>query len=143
MKRLSMRRFVQLVSRVIERLPPRWQAFLDNVVVDVEDEADEETLRQMDYTEEEIAAGESPYGLFVPMGVAGPGMDLTDPHRIIIYKRPLEEDFADRRELLLEIRRTVIHELAHHFGYSDRDIDLDPSLEDAPWLDEDRGEEGA
>jgi predicted Zn-dependent protease with MMP-like domain len=44
------------------------------------------------------------------------------PHRIIIFKRPLEESFPDRRDLLIEIRKTVIHELAHHFGYSDRDL---------------------
>ncbi len=45
------------------------------------------------------------------------------PNRIIIYKRPLEEDFPNRYELREEIRKTVIHELAHHFGYSDRDIE--------------------
>lgn len=38
-----------------------------------------------------------------------------------------------------EIRRTVIHELAHHFGYTDRDIDRDPAIEDAPWLEEPNG----
>ena len=128
----------------LERLPERWQRYLQNVVVDVEEEPDVETLRRMDFTEEEIAAGESLYGLFAPMelpsGYGGDSVDLTDlPHRIIIYKRPLEEDFPDPRELRLEIRRTVIHELAHHFAYTDRDIDSNPDLEDAPWLDEDMG----
>jgi predicted Zn-dependent protease with MMP-like domain len=51
-------------------------------------------------------------------------MDVRDlPHRIIIYKRPLEEDFPSRRELMTEVRKTVIHELAHHFGYTDRDLE--------------------
>ena len=44
-------------------------------------------------------------------------------HRLVIFKRPLEEEFPDRQELLREIRKTVIHELAHHFGYSDRDLE--------------------
>jgi len=52
------------------------------------------------------------------------GVDLADlPHRILIFKRPLEEDFPDRRQLLIEIRKTVIHELAHHFGWTDRDLE--------------------
>ncbi len=134
MKRMSLRRFGQVVARVIETLPERWKACLDNVVVDVEDEPDDETLRLAGFTDEEIEAGESLYGLFVPLDVSGDVLDVRDlPHRILIFKRPLEEDFPQRRELLREIRRTVIHELAHHFGYTDRDLDNDPNLEDAPW----------
>jgi predicted Zn-dependent protease with MMP-like domain len=45
------------------------------------------------------------------------------PHQILIFKRPLEEDFRSRKQLMIEIRKTVIHELAHHFGYTDRDLE--------------------
>jgi predicted Zn-dependent protease with MMP-like domain len=141
MKRLSLRKFGRIVARILETLPAKWQRYLDNVVVDVEEEPDIDTLRRMDFTEEEIAAGESLYGLFAPMDLPSAyGGDVVDlaglPHRIIIYKRPLEEDFPDRRELMREIRKTVIHELAHHFEYTDRDIDRNPELEEAPWLDD-------
>jgi predicted Zn-dependent protease with MMP-like domain len=44
-------------------------------------------------------------------------------HRLVIFKRPLEEEFPDRRQLMIEIRKTVIHELAHHFGWTDRDLE--------------------
>ena len=46
------------------------------------------------------------------------GVDGFDQpmHKIIVYQRPLEEDFPNPDELRLEIRKTVIHELAHHFG---------------------------
>ena len=44
-------------------------------------------------------------------------------HRLVIFKRPLEEEFPDPRQLQIEIRKTVIHELAHHFGYTDRDLE--------------------
>lgn len=128
MKRLSLEQFGRIVSRVLETLPAELKQFLDNVVVDVEREPDEETLRHMGFTEEEIDAGDSLYGLFAPIDVTTPwGGEVVDtrdlPHRIIIYKRPLEEDFPDPRQLLTEIRKTVIHELAHHFGYSDRDLE--------------------
>ena len=113
------------MARVLETLPDELKQYLDNVVVDVEDEPDVQTLRRMDFTEEEIAAGETLYGLFDPLPLPDTsGMDFDEPpHRIIIYKRPLEEDFPDKKELMTEIRKTVIHELAHHFGYSDRDLE--------------------
>ncbi len=125
MRRMSLRKFGRIVAGVMETLPEEIARHLDNVVVDVEEEPDEATLRQLGFTDEEIEAGESLYGLFVPMDVRMPdGVDELDrPHRILIYKRPLEEDFPDPRQLRTEIRKTVIHELAHHFGWTDRDLE--------------------
>jgi predicted Zn-dependent protease with MMP-like domain len=128
MKRLSLEKFGKVVARVMESLPQRWQSYLQNVVVDVQEEPGEETLRKAGFTEEEIAAGESLYGLFVPLDVGtawgGDVVDVHDlPHQILIFKRPLEEDFRGRKQLMIEIRKTVIHELAHHFGYTDRDLE--------------------
>src|SRR5262245_39762808 len=119
MRRMSLRQFVRLVRRVLETLPEEIAQYLDNVVVDVEEEPDEATLREMGFTEEEIAEGDSLYGLFVPFPLPAPDtVDFLDqPHRIIIYKRPLEEDFPEPRQLRIEVRKTVIHELAHHFGF--------------------------
>jgi predicted Zn-dependent protease with MMP-like domain len=125
---MSLRKFGRIVAQVMETLPDAFRPYLDNLVVDVEEEPDERTLRDLDFTEAEIADGETLYGLFVPsLFDAGEltGVDEHDlpPHRIIIYKRPLEEDFPDPRELRTEIRKTVIHELAHHFGYTDKDLE--------------------
>jgi predicted Zn-dependent protease with MMP-like domain len=125
MKRMSMNKFARIVSRVMETLPEEIARHLDNVVVDVEEEPDERTLRGMGFTDEEIEAGDTLYGLFVPMDIAFPsdGDFLDHPHRILIYKRPLEEDFPDPRQLRVEIRKTVVHEVAHHFGLTDRDLE--------------------
>jgi predicted Zn-dependent protease with MMP-like domain len=128
MRPISLRRFGQIVARVMKSLPEEFQPYLDNVVVDVEEAPDVETLRRQGFTEEQIARGESLYGLFAPIDLPTPwGGDVIEvrdlPHRIIIYKRPLEEDFPSRRQLMTEIRKTVIHELAHHFGYTDRDLE--------------------
>jgi predicted Zn-dependent protease with MMP-like domain len=125
---MSLRRFGQIVARVMETLPKEFKQYLDNLVVDVQEEPDEETLRHMGLTEEDIADGETLYGLFAPLDLTTPwGGEVVDvrdvPNRIFIYKRPLEEDFPTRHELMIEIRKTVIHELAHHFGYTDRDLE--------------------
>jgi predicted Zn-dependent protease with MMP-like domain len=125
---MSMKQFRRIVARVMETLPEEFRPHLDNIVVDVEEEPDEKTLRMAGFTDEEIAEGETLYGLFAPIDLPTPfGSDAVDvnaqPRRILIFKRPLEEDFPDRRELLSQIRRTVIHELAHHFGYTDHDLE--------------------
>lgn len=138
---MSLRRFGRIVARVMETLPEAFRPYLDNVVVDVEEEPDEATLRRAGFSEEEIAAGESLFGLFDPLQLptvfSGDAVDIGDIlHRLVIFKRPLEEEFPDRRQLLIEIRKTVIHELAHHFGWTDRDLEKfddnpDPFGEDA------------
>jgi predicted Zn-dependent protease with MMP-like domain len=128
MKRMSMDKFCRIVARVMETLPEEFRPYLANVVVDVEEEPDEKTLRRAGLTDEEIAEGETLLGLFdpleLPTGYSGDAVDTNDMlHRLVIFKRPLEEEFPDPRELRDEIRKTVIHELAHHFGYSDRDLE--------------------
>ncbi|HMO09919.1 MAG TPA: MBL fold metallo-hydrolase [Actinotalea sp.] len=78
----------------------------------------------------EIEDGQTLYGYCVPMPLAADCPDTPDlPHRLIIYQRPLVEDF-DGRELLVQIRMTVIHELAHAFGWSERDLDAFESRAD-------------
>jgi len=121
--------FDRIVAQVMQSLPSQFAPFLENLVVDVEDEPSEVTLRDLGLSDHEIAEGESIYGLFVPyqgddFGGLG-GVDGFDqpPHRIIIYQTPLQEDFSDPKELRIEIRKTVIHELAHHFGWTDHDLE--------------------
>jgi predicted Zn-dependent protease with MMP-like domain len=124
MPRLSMAEFKRCVKRVLDTLPAELKAHMGNVVVDVEEEPDERTLRRAGFTAEEIAAGESLLGLFAPFPVNTEALELNErPHRLIIYKLTHEEAFETRRQLLTEIRKTVIHELAHHFGWSEADLE--------------------
>jgi len=123
MSRMSMKRFCAIVRDTVQSLPAEIQRHLGNIVIDVEEEPTEEFLREAGFTEEEIAAGETLYGYFQPLeGVAAADL-LEHPSRIIIFKRPLEEDFPDPQQLQIEIRKTVIHEIAHHFGWTDRDLE--------------------
>ncbi len=117
-----MREFLAVVREAIDSLPESIRRHLDNVVIDVENAPDDEFLRRAGFTDEQIEAGETLYGYFMPLeGVAASEM-LENPNRIIIFKYPLEEDFPDPRDLRIEIRKTVIHEIAHHFGWTDRDL---------------------
>jgi predicted Zn-dependent protease with MMP-like domain len=84
------------VRNALDSLPPHLAAALDNVAVVVERENREEP---------------DLYGLF----------DAPEymPAKISIYRRPLEEDFPDATELEEQIRITVLHELAHYFGFEE------------------------
>jgi predicted Zn-dependent protease with MMP-like domain len=127
MKRMGMKKFGRIVAHVMETLPEAFREHLDNVVVDVEREPSIEEMLSAGLTEEEIEDGETIYGLFEPMDMpawAGDFVDLDSVmQRLIIYKRPLEDDFPEPRQFLTEVRKTVIHELAHHFGWTDRDLE--------------------
>src|SRR5438270_13265704 len=124
MQRMSLRQFGKIVRRVMETLPDEIAQHLENIVVDVEEEPDEWTLRQAGVTPEDIAAGDTLFGLFVPMHTMPDEGDFLDqPHRILIFKNPLEDEFTDPKSLEIEIKKTVIHELAHHFGWTDCDLE--------------------
>ena len=90
------------VRAALDSLPAGIAAALDNVAVVVADEhPDEPDL----------------YGLYegIPRPERG-DMAGALPDTITIFRRPLEEDFDDPRELEHEIRVTVLHELGHYFG---------------------------
>ena len=124
MARLSMAEFKNYVKQALEELPPELKVHMKNVVVDVAEEADLATLRRAGFTRREIEAGADLFGLFEPFPLAMPDLELEErPHRLHIFKAPHEEEFPDRRRLLIEIKKTVIHEIAHHFGWSDADLE--------------------
>ena len=86
--------FDEHVRRSLDALPAEIARALENVAVVVEDEN---------------AAEPDLYGLFEEGG------DVM-PHKVTIYRKPLEADFDDPGDLEQEIRVTVLHELGHYFG---------------------------
>lgn len=107
--------FEELVARALEELPPHIRRLLDNVAIVVEDEPTPEQLR-----ENGMAADETLYGLYEGTPATVYAADwVALPNKISLFRLPLEEDFADPAELAEEVRRTVVHELAHHAGIDD------------------------
>ena len=99
------------VARALEELPDDLRHAMSNVEIVVEDENPEDP---------------DLFGLYtgIPLTERDSGYAGALPDKIEIYRLPLEEEFGHDPELLEEeIRVTVIHELAHHFGYSDRDLE--------------------
>ncbi|MGE3961614.1 MAG: metallopeptidase family protein [Dehalococcoidia bacterium] len=108
------RDFERIVEEALAGLPSAFTERLENIAVVIRDEPTEEDLR-----EAELERGEELFGLYV-------GVPLTDradyhmvlPDRILIFQGPHERHFEDD-ELLEEIQRTVVHEVAHFFGIDD------------------------
>jgi predicted Zn-dependent protease with MMP-like domain len=128
MSEISMKEFRHLVRGVMETLPEQFRPFLDNVVVEVADDPDDDLLRRAGFTDEEIEDGESLLGFFDPLELPTPWSgDAVDTHsmlhRLWIFRLPHIDEFPDPKRLRTEIRKTVIHELAHHFGWTDRDLE--------------------
>jgi predicted Zn-dependent protease with MMP-like domain len=106
--------FYELVERALEELPPELAELLDNVAIVVDDWPEYSTpLASND-------PGETLYGLYegVPLTERGAGYYGTLPDKITIFRGPLERDFP-REELEEQIRITVVHEIAHHFGFGE------------------------
>lgn len=106
---LNRRRFERAVERVVASLSDELQMRLDNLHIGVAQEPPVEAARD--------ANGEL-FGLYegTPLTERTSDYGLTWPDRITIFQGPLERTFPDPAEQYRQIRVTVLHEIAHHFG---------------------------
>ena len=109
------RRFEELVDEALASIPMPFAAALEEVAIVIDDEPTPEQL-----TQNEIETGGTLYGLYEGIPRTEWGADwLSEPNRIVLFRLPLEADFADPDELADEVWVTVVHELAHHLGIDD------------------------
>lgn len=116
MVKLSNNRFEELVAQALDALPERFREKLDNVDVVIEEEPTEEQRRENDTPE-----GDTLFGLYegVPQAARGDGYTFVLPDKITIFQKPILEACESEDEVMNEVRATVVHEIAHHFGISD------------------------
>jgi len=106
--------FYEMVERALEGLPPELSALLDNVAIVVDDRPDLSTPLVVEGSENTL------YGLYegVPLTERGWGYSGVLPDKITIFRGPLERDF-EPDELEEQVRITVVHEIAHYFGFDE------------------------
>jgi predicted Zn-dependent protease with MMP-like domain len=109
--------FYEMAAKALAELPPELAELLDNVAILVEDWPEPELLRPDD-------PDDTLYGLYegTPLTERGSGYYGVLPDRITIFRGPLERDFAPE-ELEEEVRVTVVHEIAHFFGFDEERIE--------------------
>lgn len=59
----------------------------------------------------------------VPLTMRGTNYNLVLPDKITIFRKPIERMCHSDDEIVREVRRVVIHEIAHHFGISDAELE--------------------
>ncbi len=110
--------FRQAAGEALDNLPRSIREYVQDVPVLVDD-----------YPSEELMAGEniSPQVLGIYCGVprteAEGNAPTEDVTRVILYKRNLEKICRDRNELIEQIQVTIRHEIGHHLGLSEEDLD--------------------
>lgn len=112
--------FTALVEQALADVPPEFAVHLENIVVLVEDEPAPDLLRSMGLD----PARDTLFGLYhgVPLPERGAAFGNALPDQISIYYRPLLRACRSPQRIRWEIRRTVIHEIAHYFGMDDDEI---------------------
>ncbi len=118
---------MELLARdVFTRLPAKFRALCDGLVIRVEDFAPDEVLDDMD-----IESEFDLMGLFQGVGLPfqSASAPLQMPNMIWLYRRPILDYWAEHDETLGAIvAHVLVHEIGHHFGLSDEDMQ---AIEDA------------
>jgi predicted Zn-dependent protease with MMP-like domain len=102
---VSRDKFEELVAEALDTIPADLTAAMSNVVVVVVDDAPEPNL----------------LGLYtgVPLTERGDWYSGVLPDRIEIYRNPICQICDSEEDVIDEVRITVVHEVAHHFGIDD------------------------
>ena len=118
----SLADFEELARAAFARLPEAFRRLAGHVVFQIEDFADEETLDALGIEDPfeltGLYRGDDPLHRSV--------LDLTAATPMVfLYRRPILDEWAERGDVSLEalIEHVVVHEIGHHFGLSDADID--------------------
>jgi predicted Zn-dependent protease with MMP-like domain len=107
-------RFEELAAEAVASLPETFSSRMDNVAIIVEDEAH----------------GRNLFGLYEGIPLTRRALSSYNavmPDRITLYQRTICQVCATEDDVRAQVRKTVIHEIAHHFGISD------PRLDELGW----------
>ena len=112
---------IEAIARAsLERLPEPFATHLKDVVLTVEEFADDATLEAMDIDDPFDLTGLY-HGL--PIGQKSVDLSGTLPDRIFLYRRAILDEWAAEGETLEHlVHHILVHEVGHHFGLSDEDM---------------------
>jgi predicted Zn-dependent protease with MMP-like domain len=110
----------ELAQSALDTIPRRLKRHLGPLVIRVEEFPDEDT--------EEVMGLETPFDILgLYRGVALPHKSVSDPRpnldMVFLYRRPILDYWCEAGEDLGRlVRHVLIHEIGHHFGFSDEDM---------------------
>lgn len=116
---LTLETFADLVEAALATLPPAIADRMENVAVTVAEwpsPAQRQAMR--------MRPGEALYGLYegIPLTGRTLGYNLTLPDRITIFMYPMVRYHRTPEAIQEQVRRTVLHEIGHHFGMDEAQL---------------------
>ncbi|MCC2640199.1 MAG: uncharacterized protein K0S45_612 [Nitrospira sp.] len=112
--------FQELVQQALDSLPDEYAKLLSNVAVVVEDEPPPDVLADLEMEEDEDLLG-----LYQGLSIDKESFFQTGgqlPAKISIYRGPILRLCRSKKEVVDEVRDTVVHEIGHHFGFDDDEM---------------------
>lgn len=111
--------FEKLVQEGIDQIPEKFRKKLDNVVIIVEEEPNETQLQKLNLSKNALL-----FGLYqgIPQIRRGLGYSAVSPDKITIFQKSIEAIARSETEIRQMVKNTVWHEIAHHFGTSEKRV---------------------
>ena len=119
--RLSQDEFASLVEQALTALPEQFEAFMENVSVDIDLRPTAEFMRLHHLG----GSRRNLLGLYVgrPLTEKSVSAPWEWPEQIFIFQRNIEDICDTRQEIVHQVRQTVLHEIGHHFGMDEDDLE--------------------
>lgn len=112
--------FQDLVREALDGLPDEYAKLITNVAVVVEDEPSPDLLADLEMEEDEDLLG-----LYQGLSLDKESFFQAGgqlPAKISIYRGPILRLCRTKKEVVQEVRDTVVHEIGHHFGFDDDEM---------------------
>ncbi len=116
---LTREEFEDLVADALETLPPEILNRMDNVAITVQEWPSRSQLQSSN-----VPPGSTLFGLYqgVPLTQRSSHYGMVAPDRITIFRGPLLSYCRTPEAIAEQVRKTVVHEIAHHFGMNEEQI---------------------
>ena len=118
--RVSKAEFGKLVERALEELPAQFAEYLEEIAIEIQDRPSARQLKTLGLRENDLLLG-------LYHGRPRTQRSVEDaaflPDVIYIFQDHVERVSHSEEQLINEVRTTVLHEIGHHFGMSEEDLD--------------------
>ena len=119
---VSKAKFASLVERALAEVPEQFAEFLEEVPVQIETRPSKRLLRSLGMEDDELLLGLY-QGANLENRVEAEGRWSPVPNHILIFQEDIELVSDSEADLVREVRTTVLHEIGHHFGLDEDDLE--------------------
>src|SRR5262245_27735530 len=117
---VSKAEFARLVEKALAELPEPFAGYLEEIAIEIRDRPTPKQLKSLGMEPDELLLG-----LYHGRPVTERSVldNMTMPDVVYIFQEDVELASDGEADLVREVRTTVLHEIGHHFGMSEEDLD--------------------